>query len=129
MKKEAPSRPLRALRTDRDHAAAVREIERLWAAEPGTPDHDRLVILGTLVDVYETRRWPIDLPDPVEAIRFHMEQRGLTQADLAALLGAASRASEILRRRRRLKLDMAWKLHHAWGVPAESLLQPYKLAA
>lgn len=124
MKKEASTRPLRPLRTDRDHAAAVREIERLWAAKPGTPDHDRLEILGTLVDAYEARRRLIDLPDPVEAIRFHMGQRGLTQADLAALLGAASRASEILRRRRRLTLDMAWKLHRAWGIPAESLLQP-----
>jgi HTH-type transcriptional regulator/antitoxin HigA len=120
---------LRPLRTDRDHAAAIREIERLWAAKPGTADHDRLEILGTLVDAYESLRWPIDLPDPIEAIRFHMEQRGLTQADLAALLGAASRASEILRRRRRLTLDMAWKLHRTWGIPAESLLQPYKLAA
>jgi len=65
MKKEEPACPLRPLRTDRDHAAAVHEIERLWAAKPGAPDHDRLEILGTLVDAYEARRWPVDLPDPV----------------------------------------------------------------
>lgn len=129
MKKDAPIRPLRPLRSDRDHAWAVREIERLWDAKPGTHDHDRLEILGTLVDAYEFRRWPIDLPDPVEAIRFHMDQRGFTQTDLATVLGAASRASEILRRKRRLTMEMAWKLYQAWGIPAESLLRPYELAA
>jgi HTH-type transcriptional regulator / antitoxin HigA len=113
---------LRPLRNDRDHAQALAEIERLWRAEPGTPEHDRLEVLGLLVGTYEDHRWPIEPGDPVAAIKFQMEQAGHTQADLAKLLGSRSRASEILSHKRLLTMEMATKLHRAWRIPAECLL-------
>ena len=115
------------IRNERDYRAAVKQIEALWSAKPGTPEHDRLEVLGTLVDVYESKRWPIDAPDPVEAIRFRMEQGGLTQADLAKVLGSRSRASEVLRRKRPLTIGMVWSLSRAWKIPAESLVKPYRV--
>jgi len=118
---------LKPIRTDQDHANAVAEVERLWNATPGTPEHDRLEVLGTLIDVYEAQRWPIDPPDPVEAIKARMEQAGYSQSDLARLIGSRARASEILARKRRLTLDMAWKLAQEWQIPAESLIRPYSL--
>lgn len=120
---------LKPIRSDADHSAAVAEIEALWDAEPGTPEHDRLEVLGTLVDAYEASRWPIDAPDPVEAIKARMEASGYTQSDLGRLLGSRPRASEVLNRQRRLTVEMAWKLHRAWSIPAESLIRPYDLRA
>ncbi len=120
---------LRPIRSNAAYKAAIAEVDRLWDAKPGTPEHDRLEVLGILVDAYEAERWPIDPPDPIEAVKFHMEQTGRTQTDLARLLGSASRASEVLRRKRRMTIEMAWQLHREWGIPADSLLQPYKLAA
>ncbi len=117
---------IRPVRTDEDHAAAVREIEALWGAAPGTKDGDRLDILVTLVDAYESARWPLPDTDPVEAIRSSMAMEGRDQADLATLLGSPSRASEILRRKRGLTLPMIWALHRQWGIPAEALVQPYE---
>lgn len=117
------------IRNAADHDSALREIERLWDAADGTPDGDKLDILVTLVEAYERQRWPIQASDPVEIIKFIMEQRDATQADLAALLGSASRASEILRRRRPLTLQMIWRLHEAWGIPAELLIRPYATSA
>jgi HTH-type transcriptional regulator / antitoxin HigA len=118
---------IRPIHTDADHALALAEIERLWDAVPGTTGHDDLEVLGTLVAEYEEKRWPIDLPDPVEAIRFRMEQSGRTQADLATVLGSRSRASEVLARKRHLTVDMIWKLSREWQIPAESLIKPYDL--
>ena len=118
---------LKPIHSEADHAAAVEEIERLWDAEPGTPEHDRLEVLGTLVDAYESSRWPIDTPDPVEAIKARMDAAGYTQSDLGRLLGSRTRASEVLNRQRRLTVEMAWKLHTAWSIPAESLIKPYAL--
>ena len=120
---------LRPIRSNAAYKAAIAEIDQLWNAKSGTPEHDRLEVLGILVDAYEAERWPIDPPDPIEAVKFHMEQTGRTQTDLAGLLGSASRASEILRRKRRMTIEMAWQLHREWGIPADSLLRPYKLAA
>ncbi|QJE73679.1 XRE family transcriptional regulator [Aerophototrophica crusticola] len=117
---------VKPIHTDEEHAAAVAEIGRLWDAEPGTPEHDRLEVLGILVDTYEAARWPIDPPDPVEAIKARMEQAGYTRGQLADLLGSQSRATEILGRRRRLTMDMAWKLSQAWKIPAETLIRPYE---
>lgn len=119
---------IKPIRTDEDHAAAVAEIERLWDAQPGTSEHDRLEVLATLVDAYEEKRWPIDLPDPVEAIKFRMEQAGYTQSDLSRLLGSRPRASEILNRQRHLTLDMVWTLSTEWKIPAECLIRPYPLS-
>jgi len=118
---------IRPIHTDADHALALAEIERLWDAVPGTPGHDDLEVLGTLIAECEENRWPIDLPDPVEAIRFRMEQSGRTQADLATVLGSRSRASEVLARKRHLTVDMIWKLSREWQIPAESLIKSYDL--
>lgn len=120
---------IRPIRTDADHEAAVREIEALWGAAPGTPDGDRLDVLITLVDAYEDRRWPLPAVDPVEAIKHSMAMEGRTQSDLAALLGSPARASEILRRKRALTLPMIWALHQQWRIPAEALVKPYERAA
>lgn len=118
---------IKPIKTDADYEAMLAEIERLWGSEAGSPDGDRLDVLATLVEAYEDKRWPIEAPDPVEAIKFRMEQDGLGQADLAKLLGSASRASEVLNRRRHLTLNMIWQLCAAWNIPAESLIRPYEL--
>jgi len=120
---------IRPIRTVADHEAALAEIERLWHAAPGTSDHDRLEVLGTLVSAYEDREYPIEAPDPIEALKLYMEQQGKTQADLAMLLGSRSRASELLNRKRCLTMEMAWKLHTEWRIPAASLIRPYDTAA
>lgn len=117
------------IRTEADHQAALAEIERLLDAAPGTPEADKLEILATLVERYEDGMWPIPEADPVEVIRFMMEQRGEGQSGLATLFGSASRASEILNRRRALTMEMVWKLSREWHIPAELLVRPYELAA
>jgi HTH-type transcriptional regulator/antitoxin HigA len=120
---------IRPIRNDDDHAEAMAAIGLRWDAKPGTREHDELEVLGALVAQYEDKRWPLDTVDPVEAIKFRMEQSGYTQADLARTLGSQSRASEILRRKRHLTIEMAWTLHREWKIPAESLLKPYELDA
>ena len=119
---------IRPIKTEKDYSAALEQIDKLFDARPGTAAGDRLEILLALVGAYEAKRWPIEPADPVEAIRERMRQAGFTQADLARLLGSRSRASEILRRKRPLTLQMAWRLNREWGVPAESLIQPFKRA-
>jgi HTH-type transcriptional regulator/antitoxin HigA len=114
------------IRTETDHAAALAEIERLWPSAHGTPEADRLEALAALVGLYEDRVHPIDPPDPVEAIRFHLDQGRLTRADLARILGSRARVSEILARRRPLTLGMVWRLHTEHGIPLESLARPYE---
>jgi HTH-type transcriptional regulator/antitoxin HigA len=94
-------------------------IEALWDAEPGSPEHDELEIL---VAAYEDKHWPMLPPDPVEAIKFHMEQNGYRRKDLAAVIGGASRASEILNGRRALRVQMIKAIHAAWSVPLECLI-------
>jgi len=120
---------IRPLVTPDDHAAALHEIERLWGAETGTGDGDKLDLLATLVEHYEERHFPLGEADPVETICVHMEMTGRTQRDLAQLLGSASRASELLNRKRALTMDMAHKLHKVWKVPADALIKPYELDA
>jgi HTH-type transcriptional regulator / antitoxin HigA len=118
---------VKPIRTDEDHAEAVAEIERLWSAEPGTIEHDRLEVLGMLVDTYEVARWPIETPDPVEAIKSRMEQNGYSQSDLGRLLGSRPRASEVLARKRKLTVEMIHKLTNEWHIPAEVLIKPYRM--
>lgn len=117
---------IRPLRSEADYEAAVDEIEGYFDRPPrsGSPDADRFDLLTLVVEDYERERWPIDPPDPVDAIRYGMETRGLTQADLGRLLGSRQRASDILSRRRPLTMRMAWKLHRDWGIPAEALIRP-----
>ena len=117
---------IRPLRTERDYDWALREIERYFEKQPrrGTPEADRFDILAALIESYEAKHWPIEAPDPVEAIRWRMEQSGFGQADFARLIGSRSRASEILRRKRPLTMKQAWKLHKEWNIPADALLRP-----
>ena len=119
---------IRPIRTEADHLAALTEIERLWDAPDGTPEADRLEVLATLIEAYEEKHHPIAPPDPVEAILFRMDQLGLSRRDLEPYLGARSRVSEILNRRRSLTLQMIRKLHEALGIPAEVLIQPLRPA-
>jgi HTH-type transcriptional regulator/antitoxin HigA len=118
---------IRPIRTDEDHETALREIEALWGAEDGTEAGDRLDVLATLVETYESRRWPIEQLDPVRAIEAAMEMNGYTRAELAALIGQ-SRATEILARHRALTLPMIRKIAGAWHVPEKVLVQDYALA-
>ncbi|MEQ9328173.1 MAG: transcriptional regulator [Rhodospirillales bacterium] len=111
------------VRTKHDHTRALREIESLMAARPGTPEGDRLDVLVTLVEAWEARHIPMDLPDPVEAIRYHMETRSLAPKDLVPYIGSRSRVYEVLNRKRPLTLRMIWRLHKGLGIPAESLIK------
>jgi HTH-type transcriptional regulator / antitoxin HigA len=117
---------IRPLRCEADYDWALAEIEQYFRREPasGTPGADRYDVLAALIAEYEQRHWPIEPPDPGAAIRARMEQAGYTQADLARLLGSRSRASEILAGRRRLTMEQARRLHEAWHIPAEALIQP-----
>ncbi len=119
---------IKPIRTERDHRRALAEIERLMDAEEGSPEADRLDVLATLVEAYEDKHWPIDPPDPVSAIEETMAMRGLSRADLVPLLGSRARVSEVLNRRRRLTLPMIWHLTRELGIPADILVQPYRLA-
>ena len=111
------------IKTTRDHQRALREIESLMTAKRNTPEGDRLDVLVTLVEAWEARHYPLDLPDPVAAIRYHMEQRGLTPKDLVPYIGSRSRVYEVLNRKRPLSLRMIWRLHRGLGIPAESLIK------
>jgi HTH-type transcriptional regulator/antitoxin HigA len=119
---------LKPIRPEADYEAALEEIDRLMDAEPDTPKGDRLDILATLVEAYEARHHPIEAPDPIAALEYFMEQRGVTRADLVPLFGSRSRVSEILNRKRRLTMVMAWRLHRELGMPAEAVIKPYRLA-
>lgn len=115
---------IRPIRTDADHHAALKEIERLWGAEPGSPEDDRLEVLVTLVHAYEEVHYPMDPPDPIEAIKFRMEQQGLTRKDLEAIIGTRTRIAEVLNRKRSLSIGMIRRLHDKLGIPAEVLIRP-----
>ena len=116
---------IRPIRNDEDHRAALAEIDRLWGASAGTDDGDKLDILAVLVDKYEENRWPIDEPvwDPVDVLRYAIEELGHTQAELADLLGSRSRASEILTRRRALTVAMIRTISEKWKIPAKLLIK------
>lgn len=120
---------IRPIRDDAGHRAALARIEALWGTEPGTEAGDELDVLVDLVELYEARTYPPGDLDPVEAIRAHMELTGRKQADLARLFGSAPRASEILNRKRHLTVDMIHRLAKEWGMPAETLIAHYELAA
>ena len=114
---------VKPIRTRKDYEAALRIIAMLMTARRGTPEGDRLDVLATLVEAYEAKHFPLDLPDPVEAIKFVMEQRNLTVKDLVPYIGRTNRVYEILNRKRPLTMTMAWKLHRGLGIPAESLIK------
>ena len=114
---------IRPIKTEADYQATMREIEGLMSAEAGSAEGDRLDILVTLVEAYERKHYPIDFPDPVEAIKFRMEQQGLTVDDLVPVIGRKNRVYEILARKRPLTLRMVEGLHEAFSIPAESLIK------
>ena len=119
---------IKPIRTAKDHAWALREIEAIWDnAKPGTADGDRFEVLSALVDAYEREHFEIPAPDPIEAIRFRMEQEGLTNNDLLPIFKTRARVSEIMGRRRRLNLAMIRRLHERLEIPIECLVQNYKL--
>ena len=121
---------IKPIKTDADYRAALKEIESLMMAETDTPEGERLDILVTLVEAYEKRHFPLDLPDPVEAIKFRMDQMGLSPKDLEPMIGRLNRVYEVLNHKRPLTLKMIWKLHRGLGIPAESLIkQPEEFRA
>jgi HTH-type transcriptional regulator/antitoxin HigA len=117
---------IRPVKTPVDHRAALEQIERLMDARPGTPAGDRLDILTTLVEQYESRNEPIEPPDPIDALRYHMESRGLTRRDLEPMIGSRARVAEVLNRRRALTIEMIRRLHAELGISADVLIRPYK---
>jgi HTH-type transcriptional regulator/antitoxin HigA len=118
---------VKPIRTRAEREQALAEIERLMGAKRGSPRADRLEVLAALVAAYEAAHDSIDLPEPLEAIEVHMSERGLSQSDLARLLGSRSLASAILNRRRPMSLSVIRKIAHEWDIPADILVQPYRL--
>ncbi|MEV4605807.1 transcriptional regulator [Neorhizobium sp. LMR1-1-1.1] len=117
---------LKPIRNEADYDDAMALLKTLWGAEIGTPEGDKLDLLVTLIDDYESLHHPIDLPDPIDAIIFRMEQENLTRKDLEPLLGSRGRVAEILNRKRPLSLDMIRRLHAELGIPAEILIRPIR---
>jgi len=115
---------VKPIRTDADHEAALKEIDRLWGAAENTPDGDRLDVLITLVDAYEQQRYPIDIPDPIQAIQFRLDQEGKDVRALVGVIGSRSRVFEVMRGQRPLSLNMIRAIHNHFGIPAEVLIQP-----
>lgn len=117
---------IRPIHTDADYKATLRDISAYFdnEPEPGSEEGDRFEILLTLVEAYEAKQFPVDLPSPIEAIKFRMDQEGLTAKDLEPAIGRRNRVYEILNGKRNLTLAMIWRLHDMFGIPAESLIQP-----
>lgn len=115
---------IKPIKTKADYRATLSEIETLMGAKANSADGERLDILVTLVEAYERKHFPLEHPDPVEAIKFQMEQKGLTPKDLEPMIGRLNRVYEILNRKRPLTLKMIWNLHRGLGIPAESLIRP-----
>ena len=114
---------IKSIKTDIDYREALKEVESLMTAESNTPEGEKLDILATLMEAYERTHFLLDLPDPVEAIKFEMEQTGLTIKDLEPMIGKSNRVYEVLNRKRSLTLKMIRKLHQELGIPAESLIK------
>ncbi|MBV8963702.1 MAG: helix-turn-helix domain-containing protein [Hyphomicrobiales bacterium] len=115
---------LKPLRAEADYEKALIEVERLWGSKSGTPKGDRLDVLVTLIEAYEDEHYPMDPPDPIEAIKFRMEQRGLSRKDLEPLIGTRTRVAEVLNRKRGLSIGMIRRLHDRLGISADVLIQP-----
>ena len=120
---------IRPLKTEADYQAALTEVERLFDAQPNTAEADYLDVLTILVSVYEDEHYAIPEPDPIEAIKYYMESRGLTRSDLVRFMGSRERVAAVLNRSQRLSIGMIRKLHAELGIPAEVLIQPYALGS
>jgi HTH-type transcriptional regulator/antitoxin HigA len=117
---------IKPIRTKADYEGALREIERVWDAEDGTPEGDRLDVLTTLVEAYEQKHFPMDAPDPIEAIKFRLEQQGLDHRALVGVIGGRSRVYEVMHRKRALSLEMIRRLNERFSIPAEVLIRSVK---
>ncbi len=117
---------IKPIKTEADHAAALHEIERLWGAEERTSEGDRLEVLTTLVEAYEQAHFPMDAPDPIEAIKFRLEQQGADKKTLIGVIGNRTRVYEVLRRDRPLSLGMIRRLNQTLNIPAEVLIRPVR---
>lgn len=115
---------IKPIKSDADYREALIEIESLMMAGPDTPEGERLDVMVTLIEAYEAKYFSLDLPDPVQAIKFEMDRKGLTVKDLEPMIGRSNRVYEILNYKRSLTLKMIWKLHEGLGIPAESLIKP-----
>jgi len=118
---------IRPIRTKADHRAALKEIERLMDARRGTPEGDHLEVLTLLVERYEEQEEPVEAPNPVDALLYHMESRGLSRRDLEEFIGSRARVAEVLNRRRPLTIDMIRRLNKGLGMSADVLIRPYAL--
>jgi HTH-type transcriptional regulator/antitoxin HigA len=116
---------IKPIKTEKDYNQALKRLETIFDAKKGSPEGDELEVLGILVDQYENEHFPIGLPDPIEAIKFRMEQMGYNQTDLANIVGLKSRASEILNKKRKLSLEMIRQLHDRLNIPTDVLIQTY----
>jgi len=116
---------IKPIKTKKDYQAAMNRLETIFDAQPGTPEGDELEVLSILIDKYEQEHYPVGYPDPIEAIKFRMEQMGYSQSDLAKVVGLKSRASEILSKKRKLTLEMIRQLHQALHIPTDVLIQNY----
>ncbi|EMK02346.1 MULTISPECIES: type II toxin-antitoxin system HigA family antitoxin [unclassified Leptospira] len=118
---------IKPIKSAKDHELALKEIEKLWDAKKNTPEYDKLDILITLVDSYENKHFPIETPDPIEAIKSVMEEKNLKNVDLGNWIGGRSRATEILNKKRKLTLEMIRKINKNLGIPTEILVKDYKI--
>lgn len=116
---------VKPIKTRKDYQQALLRLEQIFDAKRGSAEGDELELLGILIDTYEKNQYPIELPDPIEAIKFRMEQLGYNQSDLAAVVGLKSRASEILNKKRKLTLEMIRNLHETMNIPTDVLIQQY----
>jgi HTH-type transcriptional regulator / antitoxin HigA len=116
---------LKLIKTEADYQQALSRLEDIFGAQPGTEEGDELEVLSFLIDAYEKANFPIEAPDPIEAVKFRMEQLGIRQKDLAEVLGFKSRVSEIMNKKRKLTLEMIRKLHKTLNIPTNVLIQEY----
>ena len=120
---------IKPIRTKKDQKKAMKEVQSLWGAKSGTPNGDRLDVLATLIDAWEATHYPMDPPDPIEAIKFRMEQQGLTRKDLEGIIGTRSRIAEVLSGKRELSIEMIRRLNAELNIPAEILIRPSRKRA
>ncbi|RDC65477.1 helix-turn-helix domain-containing protein [Adhaeribacter pallidiroseus] len=116
---------VKLIKTEEDYQVALQRLEEIFSAEPDAPEGDELEVLSFLIDSYEKEHFPIEVPDPIEAVKFRMEQLGIKQKDLAEVLGFKSRVSEVLNRKRKLTLEMIRNLHKRLNIPTNVLIQEY----
>jgi HTH-type transcriptional regulator/antitoxin HigA len=119
---------IKPIKTKHDYQQALQEIESIFAAEPNTEAGDRLEVLSILVENYEEKHFPVDFPEPVDALNYWLESRGLERKDLEEYIGSRARVSEVLGKKRRLSLEMIQRLHGGLRIPADVLIKPQSLA-